>query len=264
MSGCIFDIRHFSVHDGPGIRSTIFLKGCPLKCVWCHNPESQSPKPEVFQMEKKLDGESFFIDNQVGKNMTVDDVFNEILPQIGYYEESNGGITLSGGEPLMQTSFSEALLKKAKQEGIHTAVDTCGFASKESFEQIAPYTDLFLYDLKIIDNKLHQEYTGVPSQPIIDNLQLLDKMGKRIILRIPLIDGITDTANNLLDVRKLIESLQHIERIDLLPYHPIAKGKYKRADMDYTLADMPTYDHGKVMKKMKFFNGLTVKISIGG
>ncbi|MFO7890106.1 MAG: glycyl-radical enzyme activating protein, partial [bacterium] len=200
FTGTIFDIKKYSIHDGPGIRTTVFFKGCPLRCWWCQNPESQNTKPDIipagiskrkFHIQYKKDKEL------IGMEMTAEEVMAEIRKDIIFYDESGGGVTFSGGEPLFQPDFLHQLLFKCKKEDIHTAVDTCGYASREVVERIIPLTDLFLFDLKLMDDQEHKKYTGVDFQPIKDNLIFLSNQNSVISIRIPVIPGITDTKVNL-------------------------------------------------------------------
>ncbi len=264
MKGLIFDIRHFSVHDGPGIRATVFFKGCPLKCVWCHNPESQLFEPEVFPRMHKLGKKEFPVKEVVGKTYTLQQVMAELEKDIAIFDESRGGVTFSGGEPLAHPEFLSDLLAACKRKEIHTAVDTCGFASESVIDGIIPNTDLFLYDLKLFDNHEHIKYTGVPNGVIIQNLERVVRAGKRVIIRIPLILGITDTEENLEGLRALIASHPTIQRVDLLPYHSIAKGKYERFGKEYLLDQLGPYDEHKARQIRDYFLERIPIVSIGG
>src|SRR6056297_2087907 len=163
MLATIFDIKHFAVHDGPGIRQTIFFKGCPLNCWWCHNPESQNKTPENYTQTNKLDGKTFRKEATLGYQISVEELIKIIVGDQIFFEESGGGVTFSGGEPLMQSDILLEILKRCKENNIHTCIDTTGFASGETLQVIAEKNDLFLYDLKLIDDELHQKYTGVPA-----------------------------------------------------------------------------------------------------
>lgn len=264
MNGLVFDIRHFSVHDGPGLRVTVFFKGCPLSCAWCHNPESQSFEPEVYKRSHRLDDKTFDVNEYVGKSMSVNEVVEEVEKDISIFDESKGGVTLSGGEPLSQPEFLRELLKKFKSKEIHTAVDTCGFASQSVMESIIPFTDLFLYDLKLADNDEHKKYTGVPNEIIFKNLDLITNANKRVIVRIPLIQGITDTDKNLKYLREVIRQHTSIERVDILPFHNIAKSKYERFGKQYTLNNADAYDIQKAEEIRLYFQEIVKTVSIGG
>lgn len=233
MTGIIFDLKKYAIHDGPGIRTTVFLKGCPLDCWWCHNPESRRPKPEKSAGRPMLKRSSLLksANGVVGKSVTTDEVLHEVTKDTIFYDESGGGVTFSGGEPLMQVEFLEILLDGCKQNGIHTAVDTSGYGPPEFFDRIYDSVDLFLYDLKLIDDETHKKYTGVSNRLILDNLKRLAGRGNKVLPRIPLIPGITDTGENLSRIVFLLRSLNTIDQVDLLPYNRIGEGKYEMLGM---------------------------------
>lgn len=258
MKGLVFNIQRFSIDDGPGIRTTVFLKGCPLRCAWCHNPESHSFTPEIMFDASKCIGcgacletctnhllqdgihildrskckscgkcaEACLSDalELCGKYMTDTEVFETVLRDKAFYQ-NNGGMTLSGGEPLMQHEFSLSLLKLAKDSGIHTAVETSGFGSVEALREIAEYTDLFLYDIKHTDNEQHLIYTGVSPERILHNLELLDEINKQIILRCPMIPGVNLTKEHIKNVFALSEKFSSVQSIEFEPYHPLGVNK---------------------------------------
>jgi len=264
MNGLVFDIRHFSVHDGPGLRVTVFLKGCPLSCAWCHNPESQSFEAETCMRIRRLDDKEFeFIEN-IGNRMSVGEVLQEVEKDISIFDESKGGVTFSGGEPLSQPEFLKDLLKACKAEEIHTAIDTSGFAKKSVMESIIPLTDLFLYDIKLVSEDEHKKYTGVSNSIIFKNLDLIVKSNKKVIIRIPLIQNITDTDKNLKLLRETIRKYPEIQRVDILPFHNIAKTKYERFGKNYTLSNAETYDNQKAEQIRDYFQEIVEKVSIGG
>lgn len=293
----IFDIQKFSIHDGPGIRTTVFLKGCPLSCTWCHNPESQNVNKEVlFDSEKCVlcgkceivcPNHAIDIKNNnlttdiskcnycgectvyciqgarevVGKDYTVDEVMKEVMKDKVFYEQSNGGITVSGGEPLMQIDFVEELLKRLKEENIHTAVDTSGAVNFEILERASQYTDLFLYDLKLMDDEKHKEYIGVSNKNIIENLKKLSNIHDNINIRMPIIEGVNADNSHIEQTIDLIKNL-NIKKINLLPYHDIAKHKYKKLGLAYDCEKMskPSDEKMNFFKKMLEQNGYEVKI----
>ena len=262
VHGRIFDIKKLAIHDGPGIRTTVFLKGCPLSCIWCHNPESISPKPELGYIPNKCSGcgacaavcptgaHSFSetgehrIDRALcihcfkcvdaclwealtiyGRDVTVDQVMAKLLPDRSFFEESGGGVTLSGGEPLAQPAFAAALLKACREAGFHTCVDTSGCAPWAVFEQVIPYTSMFLYDVKFFDEALHKKYTGVPNSLILDNLRALGERGIPIEIRIPLIPHVNDDMEELAKTARFLSGVP-VERVRLLPYNELARSKY--------------------------------------
>ena len=233
MDGFIFDIKHFAVHDGPGIRQTVFFKGCPLNCWWCHNPESQNPCVEKYIRTRKLDGMEFTKETSVGYSISSADLLEIIKGDQVFFSESGGGVTFSGGEPLMQHHFLKEIMLLCKESGIHMALDTTGFASDLVIREIAELTDLFLFDLKLLDSEKHVKYTGVPVTQIIRNLKWLDENHDDIVIRFPVIPGITDTDENIKAVKKFLSRLKNTRSIDLLPYHNISNGKYLRFQKDF-------------------------------
>lgn len=266
MNGIIFDIKKFALHDGPGIRTTIFLKGCPLDCWWCHNPES------IRRLPEKIDIVPISTSNKIceqeselfGKEYSVEEILTEIKKDLLFYEESSGGVTFSGGEPLIQNQFLAEALSECKAAGIHTAVDTSGYAGKNLFTRIYDNTDLFLFDLKIIDEDRHKEFTGVSNKLILNNLRTLSKRGDKVIVRIPLIPGITDTEKNLSDISQFLMKLENIKRIDLLPYNEIAESKYKRFNKPSRLGNLKTQDEDKLNKIKNYFGDPRFEVSLRG
>ena len=249
--GKIFDIQRFSVSDGPGIRTTVFFKGCNLKCVWCHNPESQSSASEMLFYKNKcvncgkckelcanslekcsLCGKCVIecpteARTIAGKEYTADEVVRELVKDKRLYENSGGGVTFSGGECMLQTDFLTELLKRCKEEGLHTAVDTAGHIPFEYFERIMPYTDLFLYDVKCFDAEIHKRYTGVTNELILENLTKLLATDKSVYIRIPVIEGINDSAEEMKRIKSFLDEHGAPENIELLPYHALGESKYE-------------------------------------
>lgn len=229
ITGTIFDIKKFAIHDGPGIRTTIFFKGCLLGCWWCHNPESREFGVQLTETET------------IGNKRTVSEIMNVIESDTIYYDESKGGVTFSGGEPLAQPKLLKQLLLNCKELEIHTAVDTTGYIDRVLLDGIIPLVDLFLYDLKVIDDVKHKKYTGVSNQlrdrSILDNLRYLSSKGCRIWIRIPIIPGINDSDNDVADFCSFISELDSLEQVNLLSYHKIAKHKYQRLGIDYRMGN---------------------------
>ena len=229
--GRIFDIQRFSVHDGPGIRTIVFLKGCVLRCKWCCNPESQSYEIQTMTMG----GET----RTVGRDVTVEEVMNTIRGDLPYYRRSGGGVTLSGGECLTHADFCAELLRRLQSEGIRTAVDTCGDVPKEAIDRVIPYTDIFLYDLKAVDEEVHKRCTGRSNRRILENLRYIDACGRDIEIRIPYVPGYNDGEINAMAA--LLSKLTHLKKVRLLAYHNYAGSKYASLDMTNTLpARLPT------------------------
>ncbi len=264
MKGIIFDIKHYAINDGPGIRTTVFFKGCPLRCWWCHNPESQAKHEEIVIKERSLDGRSYRIEEASGKWVEAEEVMKEVEKDRIYYDESGGGITFSGGEPLMQPEFLSELLRLAKDKGYHTALDTCGHVIMHVLARVMDHVDLFLYDLKLIDSEAHLTYTGVPNDRVLKNLMYLSEKGKKVIIRVPVVPGITDTQQNITALRDLLLELNGLEQIDLLPYHRIAKNKYQRLKMNYKLEELEEPSLEKLRELKEVFEDIGMKVTIGG
>lgn len=262
--GLVFDIRHFSVHDGPGIRTTVFLKGCPLRCMWCHNPESQSLLPENMRRSRKVGEKSFDFDEMVGREMTPYEVIAELQKDIPIYDESGGGVTFSGGEPMLQFDFLYRVLEECRRMDIRTAIDTCGHAPLEHFRAVEPLANLFLYDLKLIDPAQHKHFTRVDNTLILQNLEALLSRKAKIHIRIPLIPDITDTDENLMGIKNFLQSHSGVERIDLLPYHDIARSKYVRLGRDNPLMPAGEYDSQKLSQIQDLFIDLNIPVTVGG
>jgi pyruvate formate lyase activating enzyme len=262
-SGLIYNIRSFSVHDGPGIRTTIFMKGCPLRCAWCHNPESQKREICHWTLCRKSSDLSTHHKEEIGEYVLPQNVLTRVLPDRPFFEDSQGGITLSGGEPLYQPDFCYELLKLFKLHDIHTAVDTSAFAPPRHIHAILPYTDLFLIDLKIMDNNNHKLYTGVDNYVILENFRSIYREEKAIIVRIPIVEGITDTAENLNALHQFLTDFPCVKRIDLLPFHSIAKSKYERLGLKNSLSRMKDYPPEKMHEIEKLFKDLTPPVTIG-
>ncbi|MHA2308267.1 MAG: glycyl-radical enzyme activating protein [Candidatus Heimdallarchaeaceae archaeon] len=262
IKGMIFDIKRFAIHDGPGIRTTVFFKGCPLECWWCANPEGQNLETEKIISPFQLDENDRCIKDVVGEEISSLQVLTEILKDRVFYEESNGGVTFSGGEPLMQPEFLHSLLVLSKQEGLHTTLDTSGYAPQAILEKIVDSVDLFLYDIKLLDKEEHMKYTGVSIELILQNLSFLVEREQNIIIRIPIIPGITDTSENLALIGSYLSELKFISRVDILPYNEMSKAKYTRLEKPYELNNIvpPTDERmNEIKEKLEQF-GLQVKI----
>ncbi len=276
LKALIFDIKRYAIHDGPGIRTSIFFKGCPLRCWWCHNPEGQEFYPEMMYYESRciicgtcvevcpqkavsIVNEKVVTNRQLcdncgicvehcptgaremaGKWYTIQELLEEIEKDRPFYDESGGGVTVSGGEPLMQHEFVVRFLEELKCKGIHTAVDTSGYASKEVMKEVCRFTDLFLYDLKIMDPKKHLLYTEVRNDLILSNLKLLDDLGARIWVRFPLIPGVNDDEASIRAMGEFVSTFRNVEQLNVLPYHPLGVSKAERLDKTQKKFEQPS------------------------
>lgn len=264
VSGIIFDIRRFCLHDGPGIRTTVFFKGCPLDCCWCHNPEARLPYPEKFNLGSVSNTADYRREVQVGHATDVDSVLTELLRDLPFYDQSGGGVTFSGGEPTAQSEFLGDILRACKEHGLHTTIDTCGHAPFEVLERICPLTDLFLFDLKLMDNRAHREHTGMPNDLILSNLNRLAKMGANIWIRVPLVPGMTDTDENLRAIAEFLRHLTSVHRIHLLPYNKLGEDKIARYQLTRTNLNRMTQTRAELVQKAERFTALGFEVKIGG
>ena len=296
--GVIFDIKKYAIHDGPGIRTTVFFKGCPLACRWCHNPEGIAVAPQrIYWPERCVNcGECIQICPQkgitsaadgmqsdtekcnlcqicaehcpsaavefAGLKVTVAEVVRQIEKDTAFYDQSGGGITLSGGEPLMQPEFLLDLLDACGKLDLHRTVDTTGYADAGLLLKVAQNTDLFLYDLKLMDAAKHRDFTGVSNQLILDNLKLLSRNKARIQVRVPIIPGINADADNISRTADFVSTLPGVENIAILPFHNSARGKYGRLGMDCFASDIesPGDELMKTIAGWLEHSGLEVKI----
>lgn len=300
VEGRIFNIMKYSIHDGPGIRTTVFFKGCPLNCQWCHNPESQGFGQELMYRPDRCvgcgqcleicpsgatisaEGELGFLRDKclvcgecctvchagvrelVAKTMSVSEVMTEIEKDLIFYDESGGGVTFSGGEALMQPEFLLEILKSCRKKEIHTVVETCGFVSLDSLQTISNYVDLFLYDIKLMDSGKHQEVTGVPNELILSNLRWLAEHHAKVIVRVAIIPGINDDDENLRQIGEFASSLKQVTEIHCLPYHKAGVDKYQRIGLMYRLLELQSPDNesmGEIVSKLERFG---LKVKIGG
>jgi pyruvate formate lyase activating enzyme len=299
-SGLVFNIQKYSVHDGPGIRTTVFLKGCPLHCPWCHNPEGIAYRPEIVVLESRCIGcgqcrlacrhgavspgegalpsridlcelcgacvEACPTEGRqiVGQERSVGEVLETVLQDRVFYEESGGGVTFSGGEPLSQPEFLMELLVSCRERGLHTAVDTCGLARVDHLLAIAPLTDLFLYDLKFIDDAKHAHYTGVSNAVILSNLQALGGAHAQIWLRIPVIPGINDSQADLEAAARFAASIPTVRQVNLLPFHRNGLPKARRLGRDDTLAEVQPPSSEGMERARAPFASLGLAVQTGG
>ena len=257
QTGRIFDIQRFSVHDGPGVRTIVFLKGCLLRCRWCCNPESQNYKIEEMALPE---GGS----KTVGRDVTVGEVLAEVQKDAVYYRRSGGGATLSGGECLCQADFAYALLKTFKENSINTAIETTLCADYDVIQRIIPYTDTFLVDVKHTNFEKHKEFTTRSNELMLDNLRRLSKEGKHIIVRVPTIPTFNATAEEIRSIAQFVRSLETVDEMHLLPYHNFGSDKYKNLGRDYLMKDIqtPTDDYMQMLKEVVISEG--IECQIGG
>jgi pyruvate formate lyase activating enzyme len=300
MKGRVFNIQRFSVNDGPGIRTTVFLKGCPLHCRWCHNPESITPDGQLILRDdrcvrcgncfvlcknhavRRVDGgfstirdlcvecgECLEVCNAgareiSGKEMSEVEVMGEVEKDVIFYEQSGGGVSFSGGEPLLQHEFLCSLLKACRERGIHTTVDTTGFTSPKILAQVSALVDLFLFDLKMLNGEKHREYTGVSNSLILSNLRRLAEWKKNVIVRIPVLPGINDDPAEIREAGAFVGSLGNVSEIHLLPYHTIGVEKYRRLGMEYEMQQTvppSAEDLSTIVKELRTY---VSTVSIGG
>lgn len=301
--GTVFNVQRGSFHDGPGIRTTVFLKGCPLRCPWCHNPEGISPAPEVLFSESRClacrncttacpqsegplpAGAALGRDGCLscracveacpsaarevaGRTTSPSEIVAEILRDRAVYEESGGGATFSGGEPLAQPAFLLAVLEACRKEGIHAAVETCGFAPRETALAVAARADLVLWDVKTLDPVRHLDLTGVPLAPILENLKAVSRTSVAIWLRLPVIPGVNDDETTVAKVAELAARTPSVRRVSLLPYHRTANGKRDRlgrpVDGPLDLADTPSPTPERMAALAALFAPTGIETTIGG
>ena len=266
MKGLIFSIKRYSIHDGPGIRVTVFMKGCPLNCSWCHNPEGISPFPETVLQTNRVGDREFSSNVEAGKYYTVDDILEILDKERVFINQSKGGVTFSGGEPMLQAEFLREALMACKGKGYHTAVDTSGYSSIDNYSSIIPFTDLFLFDIKHLDEARHIESTGVSNISILDNYRQLLASGKDIMVRIPVIPGFNDDPEYLERLKHFLITTKtsSLKKINLLPYHKIGSSKYKRFNIPYRMGDVETPSGEKMQMMKELFLETGVKVKIGG
>ena len=300
-TGLVFNIQRFAVHDGPGVRTTVFLKGCPLACQWCHNPESRSNRPELSVVAERciqcgscaeacphdavvrLEDGTFVTDPYhctlcgdcaeacptggreiVGDDRSVDRVLDEVEKDAVFYERSGGGVTFSGGEPMAQPVFLLALLEACRARGIHTVVDTCGMANASTVRAVAKLADLFLYDLKLMDDDRHWMFTGVGNELILENLALLAELGAEAWIRVPLIPGINDDEENIDALAAFVGGLGKDYPVHLLPYHSIARDKYGRFGQNYPLEGLAPPSEEGIAAAAERLRASGLRVTIGG
>ena len=249
MNGNIFDIKKFALHDGPGIRTTLFMSGCPLNCLWCHNPEC-----------RYLSGER----GTKTRNVSSGSVADELAKDIVFYEESGGGVTFSGGEPLMQPDFLKELLEEMKRRSIHSAVDTTGYAEGSIIREIIPLTGLFLYDLKIMDPESHKAFTGVDNTLILENLRMILKEGAGVRIRFPLIPGYNDQRENITEMIRFLKDAGGVSAVDVLPYHRMGVSKYRKLSIEPSPEFLSPPSDDKIRETVQWLNDNGFAAEAGG
>ena len=296
VAGLILNIMRYSTQDGPGLRTTVFLKGCPLRCSWCHNPESQSFGRQLyFRKDRCIEcgeclkcseggavGPGVYDDlademlddileacttearSVYGRRRTAAEVMAEVEKDLPFFEQSGGGVTFSGGEPFAQPQFLEELLAEAVSRDINVAVDTCGQAPWELIDRLRESIDLFLYDLKIMDDDLHKRETGVSNKTILDNLEKLSAAGENILIRVPIIPSINDDEENIRELSEFVNSLAGDHTVQILPYHETGTGKYDLLEKKYATGQVSRPDHGKMEKIARVIKSHGIKVLMGG
>jgi pyruvate formate lyase activating enzyme len=299
VTGTVFNIQRYSIDDGPGIRTTVFFKGCPLSCVWCSNPESQNLAPELMHRDSickrcyrcvaacpvgaiAVGANGVVIDREVctvcgdcveacphdamritGKEMTVDEVFEVVERDIDFYRDSGGGITLSGGEVLLQPEFALALLKRCREAGLHTCVDTSGQGSTDGLMKLLPYVDLFYFDIKHLDPKVHQAQAGRSNEAILRNFAVVAESDVPLAVRVPVIPGFNDTSDAISDIAELVATHAPRAVVHLLPYHRYGQQKYEMLGLDYELAaaETPSQEFMQAARRIVESRGLTCEVA---
>jgi pyruvate formate lyase activating enzyme len=294
----VFDIQRYSIHDGPGIRTLVFMKGCPLQCLWCCNPESHNLEREIWVTPTLSIGCHQCIDvcpsgaaaktdprearqicivcgrcvdacptdarKIVGKNMTVGDVIKEVEKDIPFYYRSGGGVTVTGGEPLMQGEFVTALLRRCQERGIHTAIETCGYGEWTVFRKVLKHVDLVLYDIKLMDSKRHSEVTGVGNEVLLENARKAAKAAIGMIIRIPVIPGHTDSHENMRAIAEFVQTLKGVDEIHLLPYHRLGESKYDRLGKPYEMRGVEAPEGGSLHDLKELMKSYHLRVQVGG
>ena len=271
----VFNVMRYSIHDGPGIRTTIFFKGCPMSCKWCHNPESIDPQPQnVFNSQKcincgycddKADAKNCPTDAKetIGYEISIPELMKEINKDRLFYEQSGGGVTFSGGEPFFQEKFLFSILESCREDYVNTAIDTSGFCDTASIMKAAEIANYFLYDIKFIDNAKHKKYCGVSNDIVLKNLRCLSETKARLLIRIPVIPAVNDDMTEMTAIFQFIKGFKNITSVHLLPYHNIQTDKYKKIGKQYELSEI-TNDESPNMDEIKNLFATEFQTRIGG
>ncbi len=256
VKGRIFDIQRFSVHDGPGIRTIVFLKGCVLRCRWCCNPESQEYDIQTMMVQEKP--------KITGRDVTVEEVMEEIKKDMPYYRRSGGGVTLSGGEALCQPEFAVSLLKACQEHGIHTAMESTGYADFEVIKRYLPCLDVFLMDIKHMDSGKHKEFTTKSNALILENARKIAETGANLIIRVPVVPTFNHTKEEIKAIAVFAKSLPGVKELHLLPYHRLGQDKYEGLGREYTLAHLEPPDNEYMEELLKAARTSGLQCQIGG
>jgi len=266
MKGLIFSIKRYAIHDGPGLRVSFFMKGCPLDCWWCHNPEGKAPEQVSVERIDRVGEREFRTMELVGEEYTPLELVAKAEKERVFMEQSGGGVTFSGGEPLMQFEFLLDTLKEMKKAGFHTTVDTTGHASAERLRAIMPYTDLFLYDIKHLDPDIHKKFTGVSNDLILSNFDMLLNAGAEVQVRIPVIPGVTADKEFMEQLRQFLDKRKdkRIREIDLLPYHKTGSSKYRRFNLEDRMTAFNQISNGHLEEYVDILRPLGIRIKKGG
>lgn len=256
LTGRIFNIQRFSIHDGPGIRTIVFFKGCYMRCAWCCNPESQE-----YEIQTLMEGG---VEKTVGRDVTVEDIMPEILSDLPYYRRSGGGLTLSGGEVLCQADFARELLKAAKEAGLHTAIESAASSDFSQIEKLLPYLDLYLCDIKHMNAEKHKEYTGIDNRRILENIKRIAESGVELIIRTPVVPGFNDTAEEISAISKFASSLPSVKEHHLLPYHRLGADKYAGLGRNYSMKEIEPPSREKMEYLLSVAESSGLKCQIGG
>ena len=300
MKGLIFDVKRFALHDGPGLRTTVFFKGCPLRCLFCHNPEGQNFKKELLQRPERCIACGICLEvcpagalhmekghirieralcevcgrcaevcpsealQVAGREVTVNELLQAVERDRVFYDQSQGGVTCSGGEPTAQPDFLCAFLDQARSKGIHTVLDTCGYAPPEVFEKVCENVDLFLYDLKLLSSDRHKQFTGAENHLIIHNLRLLVSRRKKVLIRFPLIPTINDDRENLEAIAKFVTTLEPTPSVEILPYHRAGIDKYRRLGRPVPDRSIRVPTEEEIQRVARYFSTLGIKVIVRG
>lgn len=255
-TGRIFDIQRYSIHDGPGIRTIVFLKGCRLRCRWCCNPESQEYRIQEMTVNGKV--------KIIGRDVTVEEVMETVMRDLPFYRRSGGGLTLSGGESLCQPEFAAALLRAAKENGLNTALESTACADYRDIERLLPYLDLYLLDIKHMDSNKHKAFTTQPNELILENARKLARQTKRLIVRVPVVPTFNDTPEEIAAIAEFAATLRSVREIHLLPYHRLGQDKYEGLGRDYTLKEILPPSDEKMQLLLEAAQKSGLKCQIGG